>query len=227
MAEFDGPNLRITLNNPTGGVLSVTARVDLYSEWKKWVQGKVGFNTETGVDSGTDRISIVDHSTYTGQRVVYSKLGLTESIGLTDGVAYFVRRIDRNTIELYDTKVNAEAGPATTGLIDLTASGVGLGEDHRLQADNAKFPFAFRTVGGDDLTPGVQAGAYYFIQNQLGWRITSTDEDQSIYYSGNLVGESTTDPIIVVTPGRSVLHLGLQPVTQRVDDLLANSELAL
>lgn len=85
---------------------------------------------------------------------------------------------------------------------------------------NLKYPIAFRTVGGDPLTPGVDAGAYFFLQNQDGWRIISSDEDQTINYSGNLVGEDSAVSLIVPTPGRTVLHLGLQPVTQRVDEIL-------
>lgn len=94
--------------------------------------------------------------------------------------------------------------------------------------DNAKYPPAFRTVGGDPLTPGVEAGAYFFMQNQAGsdWRIISSDADQTINYNGNLVGEDGTLPLIVVTPGRSVLHLGLQPVTQRVDEILTQTQKA-
>lgn len=98
-----------------------------------------------------------------------------------------------------------------------------------LQADtaNMKWNAAFRTSGGDDLTPGVQAGAYFFLRNDYGWRIISSDADQTINYSGNLVAENNALPIINVTPGRSVLHLGLQPVTQRVDELLSQQQLAL
>jgi hypothetical protein len=70
------------------------------------------------------------------------------------------------------------------------------------------------------LTPGVEAGAYFFLRNDLGWRIVSTDEDQTVNYSGNLVGEDNATTLVNVTAGRSVLHLGLQPVTQRVDEIL-------
>ncbi len=92
--------------------------------------------------------------------------------------------------------------------------------------DNGKFLPAFRAAGGDDLTPGVQAGAYFFLRNDLGWRIISSDEDQTINYSGNLIGNDSSLPLILATPGRSVLHLGLQPVTQRVDEIITSQETA-
>jgi len=93
-----------------------------------------------------------------------------------------------------------------------------------LLSDNAKFLPAFRGAGGDPLTPGVEAGAYFFLRNDLGWRIISSDADQTVNYSGNLVGEDSSTTLINATPGRTVLHLGLQPVTQRVDELLSQSQ---
>ena len=215
MAIFDGPNLLITLDSPTAGVLNLIVEDDLYSNWKEWVIGRYEFNTETDVNGATEQISFINHSLYTGQEIQYFvDLGI-ENIGLVNNTSYFIRSIDKDIFELYDTKANAEAGPATIGRLDLTASGVGDGEVHRIRADNSKFLAAFRTIGGDPLAPGLDAGPYFFLQNQDGWRIISSDEDQTINYQGSLVGESSSIPIIIVTPGRSVLHLGLQPITQQ------------
>lgn len=241
MTHFNGPTTTITLDVPTAGVLDISVETDLYSAWKEWVIGRYFFDTEDDVNGTTERITYVDHSLHTGQAVVYhqdTQLGNTEDIGLVDGTEYFVRADDasgdRDTFELYDTEANAEAGPATTGRLDLTASGVGNGEQHRIAADNSKFLPAFRTIGGDNLTPGVDAGPYFFIQNgdaadvpiQGEWRIISTDANQTINYQGNLVAEEPDIEIILVTPGRSVLHLGLQPITQRVDEILTLGQVA-
>lgn len=240
MTHFNGPQLLITLDAPTAGVLNLSVEINLYSEWKEWVLGKYLFNTETDVNGTTERITYTDHSLHTGQRIFYYNEGGAENIGLVDGTAYYIRADDasgdRNTFELYDTQANAENSPSTVGRLDLTASGVGNGETHRISADNAKFVDAFRTIGGDPLTPGVEAGGYFFLQNQAipaanplpardGWRIISTDADQTINYQGNLVGEDSSLPIINVTTGRSVLHLGLQPVTQRVDEILTQTQI--
>jgi len=241
MTHFNGPELLITQDAPTAGVLNLSVEENMYSEWKEWVIGRYFFNTETDVNGTTERITYTDHSLHTGQAVNYSNEFGSESIGLVTGTTYYVRADDgtgdRNTFELYDTKVNAEGGPATTGRMDLTASGVGNGEQHRITADNAKFAAAFRTIGGDELTPGVEAGGYFFLQNQDipasspnpardGWRIISTEEDQTLNYSGNLVGEDSNEQLIVPTVGYTVLHLGLQPVTQRVDEILEISRFA-
>ena len=232
MTHFNGPQLLITLDAPTAGVLNLSVETNIYSEWKEWVLGRYLFNTETDVNGTTERITYTDHSLHTGQAVTYHNDGGTENIGLVNGTVYYVRADDasgdRNTFELYDTEVNAEGSPSTVGRIDLTASGVGNGETHRIAADNSKFLAAFRTIGGDPLAAGLDAGPYFFIQNQagFGWRIISTDEDQTINYQGNLIPEDATAPIINVTTGRSVLHLGLQPITQRIDEVLGAAQLA-
>jgi len=232
MTHFNGPTTTITLDVPTAGVLSLSVEANLYSEWKEWTRGNYSFNTEDDVNGTTERITYIDHSLHTGQSVIYHNDGGAENIGLVDGTEYFIRADDasgdRDTFELYDTEANSEAGPATTGRIDLTASGVGNGETHRIAADNSKFLEAFRTISGDPLAPGLDAAPYFFIQNQVGfdWRIISTDEDQTINYQGNLVAEDSALEIIDVTAGRSVLHLGLQPVTQRIDEVLTAAQLA-
>jgi len=220
MPHFNGPSLLITQDAPTAGVLNLSVEIDMYSKWKEWTIGR--------------------YFLYTGQAVTYRKDGGTENIGLVNDTEYFIRAdfnpgpaYNRNEFELYDTKVNAEAGPVTTtGRIDLTASGGGSGETHRLTADNSKFINAFRTIGGDPLTPGVEAGPYFFLQNQDvfggdGWRIISTDENQTLNYQGNLVGEDSAKELIIPTPTRTVLHLGLQPITQRVDEILTQTQLGL
>lgn len=90
-----------------------------------------------------------------------------------------------------------------------------------LLGDNSKFPPAFRTVGGDELTPGVEAGAYFFLQNQDGWRIRPAEADATVLVIGNLAPEDSTLPMTVPTLGAfTVLLQGLQPITQSVTELL-------
>jgi hypothetical protein len=91
---------------------------------------------------------------------------------------------------------------------------------------NASVPVAFRqSVGGDLLTPGINAGSYFFLQNQDGWRIRPAEEDNTITLTGNLIAEDSTRPVIIPTIGTfRVLVLGIQPITQRVDELLAQQQ---
>lgn len=89
--------------------------------------------------------------------------------------------------------------------------------------DNSKFLPAFaQSEGGTDLLPGLQSGSYFFLRNDFNWRIISTDEDQEVRYEGNLIPFDVTLPIISATPGRTVLHLGLQPITQGLRALLGD-----
>jgi hypothetical protein len=99
--------------------------------------------------------------------------------------------------------------------------------DDTKDVNNRKYPPAFRVVGGDDLTPGIKAGASYFIRNDLGWRIRPPEEDITIYAVGNLAPEDATLPILVPTLGDfSVLVAGLQPITQSVDKILLQQQVA-
>jgi len=75
----------------------------------------------TKVNLTTDRITITGHSLSTGQQAYYQKDEATVLAGLTDNTAYYVRAVDANTIELYDTWTNATTSTATTGRKDITA----------------------------------------------------------------------------------------------------------
>lgn len=88
--------------------------------------------------------------------------------------------------------------------------------------DNSKWTIAFETVGGEPLTTGINSGAYFFIRNDLGWRIKPPEEDTTIYLLGNLAPKDSAYPILIPTNGDfSVLIVGLQPITQSVEQLLA------
>lgn len=82
-----------------------------------------------------------------------------------------------------------------------------------LGGENSNYPFPFTTSGGESITDIQLAGQYYFLRNDLGWRIRSTDEDQEVRWTGNLIPTDLALPIIVSRAGRTVLHLGLQPLT--------------
>ena len=90
------------------------------------------------------------------------------------------------------------------------------------EPQNRGYPPAFRTIGGDELTPGINAGAYYFIRNDLGWRIKPPEEDINVVVIGNLAPEQSGLDLVIPTVGPyTVLLQGLQPITQSVAQLLA------
>lgn len=98
---------------------------------------------------------------------------------------------------------------------------------------------AFRVIGGDPLSATLQAGAYFFLRNDLGWRIKPPEEDITIITTGNLAVESLTDPSVIPTTGAfTATIIGIQPVSQivtvtggggggaTVDDVLIQSIIA-
>ncbi len=82
---------------------------------------------------------------------------------------------------------------------------------------NIGYPTAFRTVAGDPLVDTASITAYYFIQNNLGWRLRPFESDHTILISGNLIPENSTLPVSIPTIGAfTVLGFGLQPQTQTI-----------
>ena len=77
----------------------------------------------TKVNTTTDRITITGHSIKTGDQLYYQKDENTAALGgLIDSTAYYARKVDANTIELYDTWANATATvTVTTGRKDITS----------------------------------------------------------------------------------------------------------
>jgi hypothetical protein len=89
---------------------------------------------------------------------------------------------------------------------------------------NRKYPEAFRTTGGDPLNSFLDQGRYWFIRNDYGWRIKPPEEDITIYASGNLAAEDADLPIFVPTTGAyTAAIIGLQPITQGINQTLTNS----
>lgn len=128
MSTFDGPNLIVTLDAPTGGVLTLNWQ-DFYEEWLVWLS-----------------------SNWT----------------------------------------------------------------------NRGFPAMFtEDFGGNPLTTGILAGAYYVFNNDLGWRLRPAEADHTIYAVGNIPPASDSLPIMTPTlGGYTVFADGLQPITQNVDAII-------
>jgi hypothetical protein len=95
--------------------------------------------------------------------------------------------------------------------------------------ENRRFPPAFRAISGDPLTPGLEAAPYFFLRNDLGWRIRPSEENITVLLTGSLVPQDTTlgpSGVIIPTIGAFTTSvLGLQPVTQGVDELITSIDL--
>lgn len=80
---------------------------------------------------------------------------------------------------------------------------------------NRGYPEAFRTTGGDPLNLLLDAGKYWFLRNDYGWRIKPPEEHITILAAGNLAPEDADIDMFLPTAGAYTTQiLGLQPITQ-------------
>ena len=59
-------------------------------------------------------------------------------------------------------------------------------------SDNAKFPPAFDTTGGDNVGAGQEIAPYFFCRNDLGWRIKMPTANGEIVVVGNMFPRDAT-----------------------------------
>lgn len=80
--------------------------------------------TQAAINTGTDVITVTSHGYTTGDAVSISReLGTgTFPTGLTEGVDYFCRAVDANTLSLHPTAADASGN---TNKVDITAAGSG------------------------------------------------------------------------------------------------------
>jgi hypothetical protein len=74
----------------------------------------------------------------------------------------------------------------TTGAFDVEVDLYSAWKAWMATSDNAKFPPAFDTTGGDSVGAGQQVAPYFFCRNDLGWRIKMPEDNGEIVVSGNL-----------------------------------------
>lgn len=122
-------------------------------------------------------------------------------------------------------------GPNTTITLDSGVTSVsvaGLYSDWKEWvriSDNAKFPQAFRVIGGDPLGGGISAGSYFFLQNQKGWRIRPPEEDISLELVGNLFAEDPGAGLLIPTIGNfnTFVRVSTSSLTQVVESTDASA----
>jgi hypothetical protein len=72
---------------------------------------------------------------------------------------------------------------------------------------NAKFQPAFgESVGGNDLGGGSALDGYYFLRNDLGWRVRAADADHKLIINGQLFGFDPSTDIALSRPGRTITY---------------------
>lgn len=133
------------------------------------------FNTQTGVNSGTDVITLDDdHGYTTGSPVYYQDQGGSNTVGLTDGNLYYVRSIATDQLAFYSSAANAIAD---TSRINLTAAGSS--ETHYIYSAGA----AIYNNSGGAVTLNITGGGSPSIRNSDG-SSTTVNNNVSITLTG-------------------------------------------
>lgn len=91
--------------------------------------------------------------------------------------------------------------PAATATIDAKVDLYSDWKEFVKVGANAKFLKAFDTTGGDPTQPTQDVAAYFFLRNDLGWRIRPAEENAEVSIVGNLYARESTLPIFVPTVG--------------------------
>ena len=70
-----------------------------------------------------------------------------------------------------------------------------------VQGDNAKYPPAFDSTGGDPTGGDQSVAPYFFCRNDLGWRIKMPEANGEIILSGNLLPRDPSASLFERTSG--------------------------
>lgn len=76
-------------------------------------------------------------------------------------------------------------------------------------SDNAKYPPAFDTIGGDAIGATTEVAPYFFLRNDLGWKIKAPEATGTINIDGNLFGRSSTTGLFVPPTGSYTVMFNL------------------
>ena len=96
------------------------------------------------VNHTADTITLNNHRFLTGSRVTYTNGGGGNITGLANGTAYFVIKVDHNTIKLATTAVRAASGTS----INITGTGTGLSHTLSVAFDGVNKKFVATYDGG-------------------------------------------------------------------------------
>lgn len=74
-----------------------------------------------------------------------------------------------------------------------------------VQGSNIIYAPAFDTIGGDDVGSGQRVAPYYFVRNDLGWRIRAPEANGEIVISGNIFPRAPLTTYIIQASGFDAL----------------------
>lgn len=86
-----------------------------------------------------------------------------------------------------------------------------------VQSDNAQYQPAFDlSVGGNPLGAGLNLDGYFFLRNDLGWRVRAADQDHVLIIDGQMFGFATGTGVYLARPGRSITYREVQSSRSQV-----------
>ena len=89
----------------------------------------------------------------------------------------------------------------STGSFDVEKNFYSAWKEWLVLSDNAKYPPAFDTTGGDSVGSDQTIAPYFFCRNDLGWRIKMPSSDGEIVVSGNLFPRNSAVSLFEQTSG--------------------------
>jgi hypothetical protein len=158
------------------------------------------FHTQTDVDDVAETITITGDPFVTGEPVFYNDEGGTDTIGLTDGNLYYVRRTAANTFAFYETFEAANTDTNRIGLTDGTT-----GETHTIYSANA----AIVNNSGGSVTIQVSGGGSTPSIRNVGASSTIVENNVALTISG--LKDNTE--VRVYTAGTSTELAGVENAT--------------
>lgn len=87
------------------------------------------------------------------------------------------------------------------GSFDVKANLYSAWKEWVAQGANAKFLPAFETTGGDAIGTGQEIAPYFFLRNDLGWRLQMPNASGDITLSGNLFARDPNTTLFVAAAG--------------------------
>ena len=75
---------------------------------------------------------------------------------------------------------------------------------------NEVHPFAFATVGGQPTTAAGSVAPYFFLRNDLGWRMRPPEEDINITITGNVYGTDPAEEILEPSIGAYTVLIAIE-----------------
>ena len=74
----------------------------------------------------------------------------------------------------------------STGTFDVQRDLYSAWKRWAILSDNTKYPKAFDTIGGDEISGSQSVSPYFFARNDLGWKVLMPPENGEIILEGNL-----------------------------------------